>query len=206
MGVWDATPEPKQLFFSLVQIEHPHPRYLSKNTIAGLWGTVVWVFGAPPQMPNNFSSIVHFTHRHPRYRKTPFLAHGVCSYGGVWGASPEAKQCLLVLCNSNIPIPGTIKHLCCPKGYTALGVRGATPGAKQLFWHCPFQTPPSQVSKNSFSGRWTAEVWVFGAPAQNPNNTFGTVRFKHPDPMYPKKLSWPMLYGAIGAWGTTPEA
>ena len=40
-----------------------------------------------------------------------------------------------------------------------------------IFLHCAFQTHPSQVSKNTFSGLWGAEVWVYGAPPLNPSNS-----------------------------------
>ena len=67
-----------------------------------------------------------------------------------------------------------------------MGVWGATPKPKQFFWHCAVQTPPSQVSKNTVAGLSGTEVWVVGAPPQNPNKFSGIVQFKHPHHWYPK--------------------
>ena len=57
-----------------------------------------------------------------------------------------------------------------------------------IFWHSPLQTPPSQISKNTFSGPWCAEVCAFGAPPQNPNNIFWhrPLQTQHSHPRYPK--------------------
>ena len=73
------------------------PSQVSKNTFAGLWGTVVSVFGAPPQNPN----------KHPpaKYPKTPFLAQGVQRYGRGMGAIPEFKQLLFSIVQFEHPHP-----------------------------------------------------------------------------------------------------
>ena len=51
MGVWGATPESRDIFWHCAVLTPPS--HVSNNTFAGLWGTMVWVFGAPPQNPNN---------------------------------------------------------------------------------------------------------------------------------------------------------
>ena len=75
IGVWGATPEPKQYFY-LCAIQ-TSPSQVSKSTFAALCSTVVLVFGAPPQNPNTIFSLVQFKHSHPRYPKTSLLPYGV---------------------------------------------------------------------------------------------------------------------------------
>ena len=82
--------------------------------------------------------------------------------------------------------------------YSGIGVWGATPEPKQYFEPCAIQTPPSQVSKNSFAALWSTVVLVFGAPPQNPNNNFSLVQFKHPHPRYPRTPLLP--YGVQWYW------
>ena len=47
-GCLGRQPRARTIFFGTVHFKHHHPRH-PKKTFAGLWSTVVWVFGAPPQ-------------------------------------------------------------------------------------------------------------------------------------------------------------
>ena len=53
----------------------------TNKIVAGLWSTVVRVFGEPPHYRNNVFGIVQFKHHYPSYQKTPLLAYGVQWYG-----------------------------------------------------------------------------------------------------------------------------
>ena len=91
-----------------------------KNTLAGLWGTVVWVFGAPPQNPNNI-----FWHC---AIQTPPSEESKKAFAGLWGtvvwvvgAPPQnpnnifwhrVVQTPLASCTPSIPsIPSTPRIL-----------------------------------------------------------------------------------------------
>ena len=50
-GCLERHPRTQTILLGIVQFKNPHPRH--PKTFAGLWGTVVWVFGAPPQTPNS---------------------------------------------------------------------------------------------------------------------------------------------------------
>ena len=51
MSVWGPTPKPHDILWHCA-VQTP-PTQGSKNTFAGLWGAMVWGFGAQPQNPNN---------------------------------------------------------------------------------------------------------------------------------------------------------
>ena len=84
----------------------------------------------------------------------------------VRGATPEISSFSSALCIANTPIPGIQKHLFWPMVSRGMCVRSATLKTLINFLHCPLQTHPSQVSKNTFSGPWNAEVCMCGAPLQ----------------------------------------
>ena len=159
MGVWGATPETKQCFLVLS---------VSNTPIPGIQKHIFWpmVYGgacvrsASPKPPVTFC-IAHSKHTHPRYQKILFLAYGVrrCVCTERHRKTPRYFFALHV---PNTPIPGIQNHLFWPMVCRGMGVWGATAEPHDIFWHCPFQTPPSHVSKNTFSGPWCAEVWVFG--------------------------------------------
>ena len=80
MCVWGATSEPYLVWHCSFQT---HPYKVSKNTVAGVFGAEVRVFGAPRQNPTIFG-IVHFKHIHTGFPKTLLLAcfgAEVCAFG-----------------------------------------------------------------------------------------------------------------------------
>ena len=90
-------------------------------------------------------------------------------------------------------------------GVQRYGCLGRHPGTRTIFWHCPFQTPPSHVSKNAFSGLQCAEVCMQGAPAQKTPVTFCIAHSKHTHSTYPKRPFLAHGGRGIGVWGATPE-
>ena len=127
--------------FDIVHIKHTYTRYPGTLMLAYLlqrYGCL----GCHSRTQTIFFGMVYFKHPHPRYPKKPFLAW--CAEVWVLGVPPQKpNNMFLALCSSNTPILGIQKHLCWPMGYNGMGVRGATPEARQFFWHCAFQTPPS---------------------------------------------------------------
>ena len=86
----------------------------------------------------------------------------------VRSAIPEISSSFSALCIENTRILGIRRELLWPMVCRGMRVRSATPANPSIFLHCALRTHPSQVSKNSFSGPWCAEVCVYGAPAQKP--------------------------------------
>ena len=105
---------------------------VSKNTFAGLWGTVVGVFGAPLQNTYNIFGTEQFKHTYPRYPNTLSLAYGVRWYGCL-ERQPGTQTLFLALRTSNTTVIGMQKHLRWPMVYSGMGVWGATPEPKQIF-------------------------------------------------------------------------
>ena len=133
---WGATPEPKQTFFGLVQLNHSHHRYPRTLLLAYR----VQRYGCLGRYPKTQTIVfvhyvVQFKQPHHRYPKT-FLLSYRAQWHGCCPATPEPKQYVSVLCSSNTRIIGIQKYFCWPVGYRGMGV----------------QTPPSKVSKNNFAG------------------------------------------------------
>ena len=80
MGVWGASPKPKQFFFSIVQFEHPHPRY-PKTPFLAHGVQRYGCLGCHPRTQTIFFGMVQSKHGHPRYPKTAFLARSVQTCG-----------------------------------------------------------------------------------------------------------------------------
>ena len=74
-----------------------------------------------------------------------------------------------------------------------------------IFRHCPFRTPPSQVSKNTFSGPCCAEVSVFGAPPQKANNTFWHCRLQTPPSQVSKSTFCGVWCAVVLVFGAPPQ-
>ena len=87
---------------------------------------------------------------------------------------------------SNTPILGIQKYSFWQIWCRGMRACSATPKLR-IFARCAFQTPPYLVSKNTFCGRFSVEVWALGAPRQNPT-FFGIAQFKHPHPRYLKNI------------------
>ena len=111
---------------------------------------------------------------------------------GGWGATPEPKQYFLALCSSNTIIRGTQKHLCWPVGCSGMGGWGATPEHKQFFGIVQFKHHHPRYSKKTSASLQGTEVWVFGAPPQNPNNSSCHCAFQTP-PSEVSKNTFPGL-------------
>ena len=166
MGVWAATPEPEQYFWHCA-FQTP-PFQVPQNTFAGLWSTVVWVFGAPPQNPNNVFWHSAF--------QTPLSQVPKNTFAGLWstmvwvfGPPPQNPNNIFCHCAFQTPPSQVAKNTFAGLWSTVVWVFGPPPqNPNNVFWHCAFQTPPSQVPKNTFAGLWSTVVWVFGAPPHNP--------------------------------------
>ena len=149
--MYGAPPQKPPVFFWIAQSKHVHPRYPKTHFLAHCvqrYGCL----GRQPRTQTIFFCIVHFKHTHPRYRKPHFLAHCVQRY--VWTERHPRTQTMffLALFISNTPIPG-IKNTFSGPLCAEVCVYGAPPqNPNNIFWHGPFQTPSSQVSKTTFSG------------------------------------------------------
>ena len=128
------------------------------------------MLGALPKNLNNIFGIVQFEHPHPhpRYPKKPFLAHGVQRYGCL-GRHPRTQTMFFGIVHCKRLHPRYPKTPLLAQVCRGMGAWGTTQEPKQYFLG---SSNAPIVSKNTFSGPWCAEGWVFGAPPQNPNNDF----------------------------------
>ena len=88
--VWVFESPPQNGFFNYA-VQTP-PSQVFKNTFAGLWGTVVWVFGPSPQDTSNIflascksNNTIIGIQKHLWW---PIGYRGIA----VWGATPEPEQ------------------------------------------------------------------------------------------------------------------
>ena len=179
--------------------------YVSKNTFASLWGTLVWVFWAPSQNPNSIFGIVHFKHNHHRAPKTPLLACGVQGYG-----------CLRRHPITHAILFGTVQfehhHPRCPK--TPLlacwvqwyGCLGRHPRTQTIcFGTVQFK---HHHERNSKTPLLACGVHCYGRLGRHPGTQTvccGTVQFKHDHQWNSRHLWGPEVYSGMGVWGATPE-
>ena len=192
MVVWGATLEPKQYILALAILNTPIPG----TQKCSFWCMVcrgMGVWGRYPRTQTIYFGIAHFKHTHPRYPKTPFLPHGVQRYGCL-GRHP---QYILAFSISNTPMLGIQKHFFWLMMCRGMGVWGATPKPSQSFLARPILNTPILGIQSTRARPWCAEVWVFGAPAQNPNDI-------HPSQVSENTFSGP---GCAEAWvfGAPPQ-
>ena len=155
------------------------------------------MFGAPPLNPKNI--IWHCPLQTPQSRISKNTFSGPwCTDIWVFGALPlNPNNIFLALSISNTPILGIQKHLFWPMVCRRMSVWGATPEPKQFFWHCPLQTPQSQISKNTFSGPWCTNGCL-GRHPRTQRILFGIVHCKQLNPRYPKT---PFLAHGVQTYG-----
>ena len=143
MRAWGATPKPHIFWHCALQTPSS---YVSKNTLAGIFGAEVCAPGAPRQKAT-FFGIAQCKHPHARYPKTLLQADLVQRYRGTEVQRYARlkrhanRPHFLALCISNTPILGIQKHFGGYIWYRGMRAWSATPNT-HVFWHCAFQTPP----------------------------------------------------------------
>ena len=139
MRAWGATPKAHIFWYCAFQTA---PCWVSKDTVAVIFGAEVCALGAPRQR-RTFFGMVHFKHLHTKYPKTLLLAYLVQWYA--LGA-PHQKRTFLVWCISNTPMLGIQKHCCCDIWCRGMRAWGATPKA-HIFGMVHFKQPHTRYPK-----------------------------------------------------------
>ena len=158
---------------------------------------MAWVFGAPPQNPNNIFWHCAIQIPSSEESKNTFAAPWsivVLSFG----APPQNPNNICSLVQFKYPHPRYPKIPLLPYRVQWYWCLGRHPRTQTILLALCNSNTPSQVSKNTIAALWSAVVLVFGAPPQNPNNTFGLVQSKHPHPRYPRTPLLP--YGVQWYW------
>ena len=129
--------------------------------------------------------IVQFKYHHPRYPKTPLLTNRVQWYSCL-ERRPRTQTIVFGTVQFKHHHPRYPKTPVLPYGVRWYGCLERHPITQTIcLVFCSSITTVLGIQKH-LPGLWSTVVWVFGAPSQNPNNVFGIVQFKNPNPRYPK--------------------